>query len=74
KTASKQKAQQVKKPKNAFKIKELEGQIEQLESTIKALDAKLADPAQYSVELFNEWDAAKKELDSKLEEWTEESE
>lgn len=64
----------VQKPKNSFKIKELEASIEQLESSIALLDQKLADPEQYTVELFTEWDAAKRELDKKLEEWAEESE
>lgn len=58
------------KPKNTFKIKELETRIEAHEAMIAVLDAKLADPQQYSVELFNEWDAAKKALDTLLDEWT----
>ncbi|MEF9950492.1 MAG: ATP-binding cassette domain-containing protein, partial [Mucinivorans sp.] len=73
-SAPKHNAPKPKKPKNAFKIKELEAQIEELEAAVKVLDKKLADPGQYSVELFNEWDTTKKELDSKLEAWTLESE
>lgn len=61
---------EVQKPKNTFKIKELETRIEAHEAMIAVLDAKLADPQQYSVELFNEWDAAKKALDTLLDEWT----
>lgn len=65
--------EQVKKPKNNFRIKQLEEQIEALELSIAELDKKLADPKLYSVELYNEWEATKKELDTKLEEWTEQS-
>lgn len=73
-TESKTPNKKPQKPKNSFKIKELEANIEQLESSIAILDQKLADPEQYTVELFTEWDAAKRELDTKLEEWAEESE
>lgn len=59
----------VKKPKNEFKIKEIETQIEKLEAQIVALEAQLADPTQYSAEVLGMWQASKGELEEKMEQW-----
>lgn len=71
---TKNQQQQPRKPKNSFKIKELEAQIETLEERIALLDAQLADPTLYTVEIYGKWDEAKRELDLKLNEWALESE
>ncbi|MFI3286934.1 MAG: ABC-F family ATP-binding cassette domain-containing protein [Rikenellaceae bacterium] len=58
-----------KKPKNTFKIKEIEAKIEELETLVSELEAKLADASQYSNEILSEWQTAKETLDKKMEEW-----
>lgn len=61
----------VKKPRNSFKIAELEGEIATLEAVAAKLEAQLADPEQYSVEILEQWESAKENLDKKMTAWAE---
>lgn len=63
-----------KSPRNAYKIQELEEQIEALEGSVAEFEAALADPAKYSAEVLEKWETVKTDLDTKMAMWAEENE
>ncbi|WP_462376280.1 ABC-F family ATP-binding cassette domain-containing protein, partial [Rikenella microfusus] len=55
-------------------IGRLETEIAELEQETSALDARLMDPAQYTMALFEEYNQLKTKLDAKMQEWAEATE
>lgn len=55
-------------------VKKLEAEIAELETQTAGLDAKLMDPAAYTITLFEEYNRLKSSLDAKMHEWAEATE
>lgn len=58
-----------KKNKIESEVKKLEGDIANLEGQLEELNTKLVDPAQYTMELFEQYNQLKSTLETKMGEW-----
>lgn len=68
-TYAQKKEQDRQRTKLRNSLQKTEDQIQELENTIKELDALLIDPTTYNNELFNKYNATKLTLESKMETW-----
>ncbi len=68
----KERDRQVTRLRNA--VAKLEGEIAELERQTSALEARLMDPEQYTMALFEEYNQLKTKLDTTIQEWAETTE